>query len=456
GLSKGRKVVLYDQGANMMATRGFFSLYYYGYPAQDLLLLDGGLAKWVELGLPVTAEPTPAPVPGTFTIRDLREDARVRTPEVLAASGSPEQYALLEALGADWHFGETAPFDRPGHIPHGILLPSADFYNADKTFKSPAEIRRLLDYLGVGRDETIYTYCGGGVAASVPFFALRFLAGYPKVELYVESELGWLGDERELPYWTYDAPYLMRDASWVRSFGGPMLRMYGSSQVSIVDVRPAAAYAEGHVPFALNIPREVFAAHLADAPGLAAVLGPAGVDPAHEAVIVSGAGLTPEAALAWVALEGAGQRKVSILMDPAAAWAPAGITVAKEATIVGPRTSPKDQCVDAVDYAASPRPGVVIADPAATRGAYPKVFVASGPALPAQAPAGTVVHVPYGSLLDEHGAPKAAHEIWQALAKAGVPRYAELVCFDDDPGAAAANCYLLRLMGFPDVKMLVQ
>ena len=45
----------------------------------------------------------------------------------------------------------------------------------------------------------------GGIAASVPFFALKFIADYPKVKLYQESELGWLQDERQLPYWTYDA-----------------------------------------------------------------------------------------------------------------------------------------------------------------------------------------------------------------------------------------------------------
>ena len=37
-----------------------------------------------------------------------------------------------------------------------------------------------------------------------------------------------------------------------------------------------------------------------------------------------------------------------------------------------------------------------------------------------------------------------------------MPRYAELVCFSDDPGDAAVNYYILRLMGYPDVKVLVR
>ena len=51
--------------------------------------------------------------------------------------------------------------------------------------------------------------------------------------------------------------------------------------------------------------------------------------------------------------------------------------------------------------------------------------------------------------------PKAAKDIWNILTKAGVPRYAELVFFSDDPGEAAANYFVLKLMGYPDIKVLV-
>ncbi len=52
------------------------------------------------------------------------------------------------------------------------------------------------------------------------------------------------------------------------------------------------------------------------------------------------------------------------------------------------------------------------------------------------------------------GTPKAAKDIWKILVKAGVPRYAELVSFSDDPGEAAVGYFVLRLMGFPDVKVM--
>jgi 3-mercaptopyruvate sulfurtransferase SseA len=40
--------------------------------------------------------------------------------------------------------------------------------------------------------------------------------------------------------------------------------------------------------------------------------------------------------------------------------------------------------------------------------------------------------------------------------KAGISRYAELICYSEDPGEAAANYYLLKLMGFPDVKVMLR
>ena len=48
-----------------------------------------------------------------------------------------------------------------------VIDPSAAFFNADQTFKSPEEITRMLNYVGIRRDQQVYSYCGGGVAASV-------------------------------------------------------------------------------------------------------------------------------------------------------------------------------------------------------------------------------------------------------------------------------------------------
>jgi len=378
----------------------------------------------------------------------------VKLPEFLSASGDPANNALVEALEPSYHFGEAKFFDRAGHIPNGIMWPTGDFFNADKTFKSADEIRTMVSYLGIRPEQQIHTYCGGGVAASVPFFALKFMLDYPKVKLYKESELEWLQDERELPLWTYDAPFLKRDRVWLNAWGGRMMRFYGVSQLSVIDVRPAEAFKQGHVPYALNVPAEVFRSHLASPEKLATILGPAGVNAAHEAVIVSEGALNEGSALAFVMLEKLGQKKVSILMGSVDDWGLSGLPVTKDPTTVGPSKSPQDIAILPTVYPARLRPGVVVAQAGGKR-QYPKLFIASGKNIPAKAQDGKVIHVPYSDLLNPDGTPKAAKDIWTILTKAGVPRYAEIICFSDSPGEAAVNYYVLKLMGYPDVKVLL-
>lgn len=446
GISPGRRIVIYDEGASMLATRLFWDLHYHGFPMRDVHILDGGLAKWRELGGPLTQAATPAPVPGRFRVTRLNEQARVRTAEMLQASGDPQRHALIEALEPDWHFGETAYFDRPGHIPGGVMMPRADFYNADKTFKSPAELRRMLTYMGVRPEQQVNAYCGGGVAASVPYFVASFLLGYPKVKLYKESEMGWLQDERGLPFWTYDAPQMMRATAWLRAWGGPMMRAYSDAAFTVVDVRPAEVFRQGHLPFAINVPAARMQELLDQPARLAQLLGAAGLNPLHEAVVFSDAGLDGQAALAFVALQGLGQHRVSVFMDTLDQWAAAGQAVDRQAADA---PAPPPQA-----YTARVREGVWLRQGGGSAGAYPRVLVAAGPA-PAQPPEVKLVQLPPADLMRPDGTPKAASEIWKRMTQAGVPRYAEIVSVADELGAAAANVFLLKLMGFPDVKLML-
>ena len=455
GVSAGKRIVVYDQGGTWFATRLFFDLHYHGFPTNRLFVLDGGLAKWQAAGAQVTKDATPAPKPGTFRITKINDDARVRLPEFLLASGDPARSALIEALEPSYHFGQTKFFDRAGHVPNGIMVPTGDFYNPDKTFKSPEEIARMMSYLGIKREQQVHSYCGGGGAAAVPFFALKFILDYPKVKLYKESQMEWLQDERGLPFWTYDAPFLKREASWLQGWSNKMMRMYGVTRLSVVDVRPAEAFREGHVPYALNVPAEVFRRHLGSPEKLAELLGPSGVDSAHEAVVVSQGGLNPSSALAFLMLEWVGQKKVSVLMDSVGEWALRGHPLSMEPTAVGPKKSPNDVSIPATVYPPRTRVGVLVGKHELGKGLYPTVLIASGKSVPVAAGDSKVIHVPYTELLNDDGTPKAAKEIWNILVKAGVPRYAEIVCFSDDPGEAAVNYFVMKLMGYPDVKVLV-
>lgn len=51
---------------------------------------------------------------------------------------------------------------------------------------------------------------------------------------------------------------------------------------------------------------------------------------------------------------------------------------------------------------------------------------------------------------------RAAKDACSVLTKAGVPGYAELVCVSDDIGEAAVTYVVLKLMGYPDIKVLAR
>jgi thiosulfate/3-mercaptopyruvate sulfurtransferase len=192
--------------------------------------------------------------------------------------------------------------------------------------------RNMLDYLRIGPDQTVYNHCGGGIAASVPYFVMKYLLDWPDVKLFPGSQLEWAADARELPFWTYDAPYLIRDAGWLQGWGGRMMRMYGISNLSLVDVRSPEAFREGHLDYAVQLMPVELARFINSPDKAAAGFSSFHVDPSSEAVIISGGGLTREAALAFAVLENAGHKKISLFMDPEELWEQSGLSVIKESS----------------------------------------------------------------------------------------------------------------------------
>lgn len=445
GVSPGRTVVITDHGATFLAPRLYYELLYRGHPPERLHLLDGGMARWRAAGGAVTQEKTAPPPAGNFPVRH-RADVRADLPEVLVAAGDAQRHVLIDALDPEMYFGATKFFDRAGHLPHAVSWPTAEFFNADKTFKSADEIRAMASHLGVRPEQQVYSYCGGGIAAAVPFFALRQIAGYPQVKLYVGSQLDWVRDSRDLPLWTYAAPHLARSAPWLASWTNPMLRAYGVTRLNIVDVRGAEAFAAGHIPAARNVPAPAFGEALKQPTTLRPRLEAEGLQPAHETVIVSERGLDKASALAFLALQSLGLPRVSVLMTGTDEWALRGLPWEKkaiEATAVKPTRLGEGR-------------RAALTTPAEAPGPLPRVYIASGAALPTAAPPGTVIHLPASRLVNDDGSVKPAAELWPVISKAGVPRHAQLVFVADDVGEAAMNYYVFQLMGYPNLRVLLR
>lgn len=443
GVSPGLRIVVVDMGGSYFATRLFHDLLHHGYPERDLAVLDGGMARWVATGGAVTQQPTPAPAAGRWQAAAPLPQLRSGLDEVLRASADPQQH-LVEALGPEHFHGQTAWFDRPGHLPNARMWPAEDFFNADKTFKSAAEIRRMMDWLGIRDGQTVHAYCGGGIAASVPVFALRHIAGHPQVKLFAESQLGWLTDVRGLPVWTYAEPALLRDTAWLKTWGGVTMQQYGLLRARIVDLRTPEAFAQLRLPLAVNVPLAEIRARLHDAAALARLFAGAGVDPALEAVVLSDRGLDPDAALAFQALQRAGYTRASVYTDTLDHWAAAGHALARGApgALAAPATPPTPV----------PTPLPTVVPPQLATGAPGNVRRVS------LARAGAVqpdrVNLPWTELVGPPGQLLSAAELWTRLSRAGVPRYVELQLEGDDAAETALGALVLRLMGFGRVSVV--
>ena len=188
GIGDGHAVVIYDDTGGI-APRLWWALNYYGHA--EVSLLDGGWVKWQAEGRPVTAE-VPRHPPAVFTPR-VQPRWRVGTAEVKTATGD-RRTVLVDCRSPKEFVGEIGRGERKGRIAGAVNVPVARFLNAeDKTWKNPAEIRKMFEAAGVTADRRVITYCNAGVSASVGLFALKLL-DYPEAANFAGSWYEWEAD----------------------------------------------------------------------------------------------------------------------------------------------------------------------------------------------------------------------------------------------------------------------
>ncbi len=190
GLEPSGQVVCYDGGPGAMAARLWWMLRWVGHDA--VAVLDGGLAKWVKEGRPVTAE-----VPrfaATAYPGKVRPERAVDVNYVQAHLGDA---ALLDARApARWR-GESEPIDPvAGRIPGSLNRFNSDNLLADGTFKRPEVLKQeFLTVLGPRKLEAIVNTCGSGVAACHNLLAME-IAGLKGARLYAGSWSEWIADPK--------------------------------------------------------------------------------------------------------------------------------------------------------------------------------------------------------------------------------------------------------------------
>jgi thiosulfate/3-mercaptopyruvate sulfurtransferase len=190
GLKSEDRAACYDGGNGAMAARLWWMLRWVGH--DKAAVLDGGFAKWVKEGRPVTSE-VPRFAPTRYPIR-LRTEAAVDVHEVKHNLGKA---LLVDARApARWR-GESEPIDPiAGRIPGARNRFNVENVRADGTFKEPDELKREFEsILGDHRASEVVHYCGSGVAACHNLLAME-VAGLSGGKLYAGSWSEWIADPR--------------------------------------------------------------------------------------------------------------------------------------------------------------------------------------------------------------------------------------------------------------------
>ena len=195
GIGDDTHVVVYDHTGGQFATRLWWALTYYGH--DRVSVLDGGWNKWTAEGRPTTTE-VPNPAPATFTPK-TRPGWRREAEEVLSASRTGEALVLDARDEGQYTGAVTRGEGRAGHVPGARHLHADGLFGPDGTFLSEEDLEEKLRETGVpeDREAPVVAYCNGGVAATVPLFALHRL-GYHKLANYDGSWNEW-GAREDLP-----------------------------------------------------------------------------------------------------------------------------------------------------------------------------------------------------------------------------------------------------------------
>jgi thiosulfate/3-mercaptopyruvate sulfurtransferase len=183
GISDDTTVVLYGDKNNWFAAWGAWIFNIYG--QKDVRVLDGGRVKWEKDGRALTTA-VPTFSAGNFTA--TRADKAIRATlinDVLPVAKKRVKADLVDIRGVDEFNGKifAAPgFQelavRAGHIPGAINVPWGANVNADGTFKTVAELKKLYADKGIDGKQNIITYCRIGERSSLTWFVLSEILGY--------------------------------------------------------------------------------------------------------------------------------------------------------------------------------------------------------------------------------------------------------------------------------------
>ncbi|MGZ8244678.1 3-mercaptopyruvate sulfurtransferase [Methylomagnum sp.] len=191
GIGNHTLIVVYDNNSFMASARAWWTFRVFGH--ERVMVLDGGLARWKDLGLPLESGPV-ASTPREFSA--TLHPGLVRGLDEVKTLLNDDSVQILDARSPG-RFAGTEPEPRQGlrsgHIPNSKNL----FFKRlvdDQThcLKPVAELESEFHHAGIDLRRQVVATCGTGVTASVLALGLYCL-GNEYAAVYDGSWTEWGG-----------------------------------------------------------------------------------------------------------------------------------------------------------------------------------------------------------------------------------------------------------------------
>ncbi len=195
GINANSKIVIYDHHGIYVSPRAWWMFRAMGH--EHVTVLDGGLPKWLEAGLPTTAPSPAVEHSGDFTAQ-LNPELICDSAWMLENLASPSA-KVLDARSSGRFCGlEPEPRQglKGGHIPGSLNLPF-DRVLRDGQFLPKAELASVVSELELGNSPLVFT-CGSGVTACIIMLACELVLPNPK-RVFDGSWAEWGQPDRNFP-----------------------------------------------------------------------------------------------------------------------------------------------------------------------------------------------------------------------------------------------------------------
>ena len=192
GISNETMVVVYDVYGLQSAARTWWMFRLFGH--DKVVVLDGGLKKWVAEDRPVESGSAEARTAATFQASFRGALVSSRDDVLSAAEDGSRQ--IVDARAAGRFTGEEPeprPGMRSGHIPTSRSLPFTDLLDGTSREVLPTDaLAERFEAAGIDPSKPVIASCGSGVTACVIALAAHRL-GHPDMAVYDGSWSEWGG-----------------------------------------------------------------------------------------------------------------------------------------------------------------------------------------------------------------------------------------------------------------------